>query len=195
MRTLGGLLAAAALALLSAAVGCGDDEEEPVDGTGYSYAVPEGWDDVSEEAEEEVELAGFRPDSAVIGDREDGFASNVNVIVERGVPAGVTAQDYAEVSIAGLRDPVAAGFPPDLVEVIEQLRPRQISETRDAELGGEDAVAWDYTSSREQHVLRVLQVATVMDGSGYTVTLSVPRERLEDERGALDEVVESWRWD
>jgi hypothetical protein len=182
---------------LLALAGCGGDEQEPVEGTGYSYSVPDGWDDVSDEAERQagLEVAGIRPDSLVAGEREDGFAPNVNVIRESGLPPGVSAPDYAEASIAGLRDPAGAGFPPELVETIERLQPRQISATRDAELGGEEAVAWDYTSSQNGRVMRIRQLAALMDGSAYTLTLTVPQERFEDEAGALDEVVESWQWD
>jgi hypothetical protein len=192
MRT---LLAAIALAL--AVAGCGDDEEERVEGTGYSYSVPSGWDDVSDEAEDEprLEFAGVRPDSLVVGEREDGFTTNVNVIRETGLPAAMTAQDYARINIAGLRDPVAAGFPQELVDVVEELRPTEISETRASELGGEDAVAWGYLGRQDEHIVRIRQVSAVLDRSGYTVTLTATRERFQDELGALDEVVDSWRWD
>jgi hypothetical protein len=35
----------------------------------------------------------------------------------------------------------------------------------------------------------------VMDGAGYTVTLTVLTARLEEGNGAFDEVVESWSWE
>jgi hypothetical protein len=192
MRT---LLAAIAVAL--AVAGCGDDEEERVEGTGYSYAVPSGWDDVSDEAEDEpsLEFAGVRPDSLVVGEREDGFTTNVNVIREPGLPAAMTARQYARISIAGLRDPVAVGFPQELVDVVEELQPTEISETRPAELGGKEAVAWGYLGRQGERTVRIRQVATVLDRSGYTVTLTATRERFQDELGALDEVADSWRWD
>jgi hypothetical protein len=188
------LLALLALAALAAA-GCGGDDEDPVDGSGYTYSVPDGWEDVSDQAEDEIDVGGFRPDTLVVGEREDDFATNVNVIREGGVPERVTAAQYGEVSLAGLRDPVAAGLPPELAEVIESLHPRQISGLRDAELDGEEAVAWDYRSSQDGRSLRVRQVAAVMDGAGYTVTLTVLPERFEDGTVALDEVVESWEWE
>jgi hypothetical protein len=190
MRT---LLAAIALAL--AAAGCGDGEDR-VEGSGYSYQVPEGWEDVSDEAEDEpsLEFGGLRPDSLVVGEREEGLAPNVAVVRESGVPPGVAAREYVEASIAGLRDPVAAGLPPDLVEVIEEMRPRQISRTRTLDLAGEEAVELELTESKDGRVLRVRQVVAVRGGSGYSVALTAARERFEDELGALDEVVESWRW-
>jgi hypothetical protein len=185
------VLAAAALAL----AGCGgDDDEDRVDGTGYTYAVPDGWEDASDRAEEEIEIGGFRPDTLVLGESEDDFATNVNVIREAGIPRGVTAAQYAEVSLAGLRDPLAAGFPPEVAETLEELNPRQISDPRDAELDGEEAAAWGYTSTQDGRDVRVRQVATVMDGAGYTVTLTALPDRFDEAIASFDEMVDSWRW-
>ncbi len=165
-RSLGILLALVALA------GCSEEDEEPpqVEGTGYTYAVPGGWEEATGA---DIEVGGFRPDSLVIAEREDDFTTNVNVVREDGLPGGVTVDDYAEASVAGLRDPAAAGLPPELVEVIEALSPTQISELRDAELGGEEAVAWEYRATQDGRRVQIRQVAAVMDGAGYTVTLTV----------------------
>jgi hypothetical protein len=191
-----GIRSLAALLALAALAGCGgdDDNEDPVDGSGYTYSVPDGWEDASNRAAEEIEIGGFRPDTLVIGESEDDFATNVNVVREDGVPRAVTAARYAEVSLAGLRDPVAAGLPPEVARTVEELNPRQISEPRDAELGGEEAASWDYTSTQDGRDVRVRQVATVMAGAGYTVTLTTLQDRFDEANEALDEVVESWDW-
>jgi hypothetical protein len=192
-RSLRTLLALAALA----AAGCAGGEEDRVEGSGYRYAVPDGWEDVSDEAQDRpgLELAGVRPDSLVIGETEDDFTTNVNVVRETGLPQGIGASEYAEASIAGLRDPVAAGFPPEVAETIERLNPTRISEPRDAELDGEEAAVWDYDSTQAGREVRVRQVAAVMDRSGYTVTLTVLPARFDEGAEALDEIVESWSWE
>jgi hypothetical protein len=187
------LLAVAAVAL--AACSSGDEDAEPVEGTGYTYSVPDGWEDFSDPAEEEIEIGGFRPDTLVVGEREDGFATNVNVIREDGLPSGVTAAQYADASLAGLRDPVGAGMPPEVAQAIEDGNLRQISEPRDAELDGEEAFAWDYRGTQDGRDVRVQQVAAVMDGAGYTVTLTVLPDRFDEGSEALDQVVESWDWE
>jgi hypothetical protein len=193
IRSLLALLALAAVTL----AGCnGDDEsEEPVEGTGYTYAVPDGWEDVSDQAEEEIDVGGFRPDTLVIGESEDDFATNVNVIREDGLPNGVTAAQYADASLAGLRDPVGAGFPPEVAEAIEDGNLREISDPRDAELDGEEAFTWDYRGTQDGRDVRVQQVAAVMGGAGYTLTLTVLPDRFDEGDEALDEVVESWHWE
>lgn len=187
-RSLGILLALVALA------GCSEEDEEPpqIEGTGYTYTVPGGWEEATGA---DIEVGGFRPDSLVIAEREDDFTTNVNVVRENGLPGGVTVDDYAEASVAGLRDPAAAGLPPELVEVIEALSPTQISELRDAELGGEEAVAWDYRATQDGRRVQIRQVAAVMDGAGYTVTLTMVPTGFDDGTGALDEVVKSWAWE
>jgi hypothetical protein len=193
IRSLLALLALAAVTL----AGCnGDDEnEEPVEGTGYTYAVPDGWEDVSDQAEEEIDVGGFRPDTLVIGESEDDFATNVNVIREDGLPNAVTAAQYADASLAGLRDPVGAGFPPEVAQAIEDGNLREISDPRDAELDGEEAFTWDYRGTQDGRDVRVQQVAAVMDGAGYTLTLTVLPDRFDEGDEALDEVVESWQWE
>jgi hypothetical protein len=188
MRSLGGILAALTIALVAA---CGDDAPERVDGQGYSYAVPDGWDQV----EDDVEIAGFRPDSAVIGDRDDGFRVNVNVVREGGLPAGMTVAQYAEASIAGVRDPRAAGLPQELVDTVERMRPRQFTQPSTAEIGGEKAVTWEYVGTQGANDLHLRQVAAVMDGVAYTVTLSALPEQVDEGQDALDEVVDSWEWE
>jgi hypothetical protein len=40
----------------------------------------------------------------------------------------------------------------------------------------------------------VRQVATVMDGAGYTVTLTALPDRFDEAIASFDEMVDSWRW-
>jgi hypothetical protein len=190
-----------ALALVAAAAfafaGCSGDEEDadPVEGTGYTYSVPDGWEDVSDSAEEEIEVGGFRPDTLVVGDREDDFATNVNVVREAGLPSDVTAEQYADVSIAGLRDPAASGLPPEVAATVEELNPSGISEPREVDLGGEEAVEWDYRSTQDGRDVRVRQLVAVMDGAGYTLTLTVLPAGFGEGNEALGEVTASWEWE
>ena len=171
-----------------------EDDSDPVEGTGYAYSVPEGWDDVSDQAEDQIEVARFSPDTLVVGAREDDFTTNVNVVREGGVPEAVTPQEYAEVSLAGLRDP-AAGLPPELAATVERLNPTGISRPGEIELDGQEAVAWTYRSTQNGRRVRVRQVATVMDGAGYTVTLTALPAGYEDGAAGLEQVIESWRWE
>jgi hypothetical protein len=188
------LAALLALAMLAAA-GCGGDDGDSIDGNGYSYSVPEGWEDASdsEAADEASEVIGVRFDSLVNGEAKDGFAVNVNVLRER-VPGGMTDSEYAELNIATLRDPSAAGYPPELAERIEELDVRGLSRPRELELDGAGAMTWDYDTTQGGRDLRQRQMVVVRDGAGYTITLTALPSQFEDGTEALDEVVESWSW-
>jgi hypothetical protein len=192
IRSLLVALAAVALAL----AGC-SDEEDTVDGSGYTYAVPDGWQDASDEASDiDLDVQRILVDSAVTGAREDDFTTNVNVVRERGVPAGVTARQYGKVSLANLRDPAAAGFPPEVVQELEDIDLESLEVLPGTDLGGREAVAWEYTDGSSGGTeTQVRQVAAVNDGAAYTVTLTAAPDAFEEAIPALDEVVESWEWE
>jgi hypothetical protein len=187
---------AALLTLAALAAGCGGEDEDPVEGTGYTYSVPDGWEDASdsEAADEAPKVIGVRFDSLVNGEAEGGFAVNVNVLRER-VPGGITDSEYAELNIATLRDPSAAGYPPELAERIEELDVRGLSRPREVELGGAGAMTWDYSTTQGGRDMRQRQMVVVRDGAGYTITLTALPSQFEDGTEALDEVVESWSWE
>lgn len=178
----------------AAVAGCGD-EEAKIDGSGYSYSLPDGWEDGTEAISEIEDETGILADSVAFGEREDDFTTNVNVFREGGLPARTTAAKYAEFSIAGLRDPDAVGIPPDIAEQVEAAAATDISEPRPGELGGEDAVGWEYRSQGPERETRVRQVTAVKDGAAYTVTLTALPEAYDEGTDALDEIVESWEWD
>ena len=186
------------LALPAAMSACaGDAGSDTVMGSGYSYAVPEDWNDRTEESEDvpELELAGIGPDTLVIGARHDGFATNVNVVREPGIPEGVTAGDYADIALAALRDPASSGFPPEVTEAIEEMEVRELSETGNSELAGERGATWQYGSTREGRALRVRQLVAVRSNAAYTLTYTAAQESFEDDLPAFEEIVESWRWE
>ena len=187
----------APLAALAIALGGCSDEERRVDGSGYTYAVPDGWEDASDEAGDiDLDIPRVLVDSAVIGDRLDDFTTNVNVVREGGLPAGVTARQYGEVSLTNLRNPAAAGFPPEVVEELENIDPESLETLPDTELSGREAPSWEYknTSSGGEE-RRVRQVSTVRGGAAYIVTLTTVPDDFEDGTAALDEVVDSWEWE
>lgn len=187
-------LAAVALAL----GGCSDEEEDRIDGNGYTYAVPDGWQDASDEASDiDLDVQRVLVDSAVIGDRQDDFTTNVNVVREEGLPPGVTARQYAEVSLANIRNPAAAGFPPEVVQELEDVDPESVQSLPGTELAGRAAASWEYRDrSRSGGAeTQVRQVAAVRDGTAYIVTLTAVPDAFEDGTAGLDEVVDTWEWE
>jgi hypothetical protein len=187
------------LAAVALAVGGCSDEEDRIDGSGYTYAVPDGWQDASDEASDiDLDLQRVLVDSVVIGERQDDFTTNVNVVREEGVPPEVTARQYAEASLANIRNPAASGFPPEAVEELENIDPESVESLPGTELGGREAASWEYrdsSSSSGGAETRVRQVAAVRNGAAYIVTLTAVPDAFEDGTVGLEEVVESWEWE
>ena len=113
-RRFGTLLVVLALA------GCGGEEQDQVEGTGYVFAVPDGWE---EEDGEDIEVGTFRPDSLVVGEQRGRLRHQRERDPRGRRPRTVTAAQYAEGSLAGLRDPAGVGFPPEVAEMIENAEP------------------------------------------------------------------------
>jgi hypothetical protein len=174
---------------------CGGDD--PVKGSGYSYALPDEWVDRTDEAEDEpaFEIAGLRPDTVATADRFEGFYTNVNVIREAGLPDGFTVGRYADISIAALRDPASSGFPPEVIDAIEQQHVQDLSDLGSTELAGERAASWEYASTRDGRALRVRQLVAVRSNVAYSLTYTAAKGRFEEDLPGFEEIVESWRWE
>jgi hypothetical protein len=187
--------------LLGAAVvglaGCGGDDGDRVDGDGYTYEAPDGWNDVTEDLsdEESLEFAGVRPDTIVADEAEDGFATNVNVVAQQGMPANLTSAAFARVNMAALRDPAGSNLPPEVAASIEALNVRDIRRTGAVDLDGEEVPGWEYLSTQRGQDLRLRAVLAIRDGAGYTITMTAMPGAFGDGSEALDEVLESWRWE
>ena len=177
------MLAAACAGIALLAVVVADDGE--VDGEGYSYDVPDGWSDFTDEAEEEpVErFGGVRPDTLVGEDTGDFYATQVSVHTQEGV-AGLKASDFATVYLEALRKRSAPG-----------VRLTTASEPRVADLGGEKAAVTVFAVSWTGTNLRFRQFATVIDDTGYLVTLIALPENFDQGLDSLREFIDSWEWD
>jgi hypothetical protein len=188
--------AAFVLALVSAALGvgaCGDgDEARVVEGTGYEYELPEGWTDESDEDTSQFGVAGFAPDTIAAAEPEDGFASNVNVVLESSLASDVTPEVYADASRQILRDPSV--LPDEARRVVERLDPRDFGSRRQIELDGQDAYELDYTGDQGGRVLRFRAVTTVREGTGYAMTYTALRTQFDGALDDFDQVLDTWRW-
>lgn len=190
--------AACALGLvvaMLAAAGCGDegDEAQVVRGDGYQYELPEGWTNRSDdEGASGLDLGGFSPDTLVTDAPAEGFATNVNVVLESSLTDDVGAEVYADAIRQSVADPASLGG--EVAETIERLNPRDIAPKRRLDLDGDAAYGFDYTGNRGRRVLRFRQVATVHDTTGYTITYTALRSRFRAGLDDLERLLDTWRW-
>ena len=172
---------------------CGDeDDTKLVRGTGYEYELPEGWTDESDEDTSELGVAGFEPDTIAAADPDEGFATNVNVILESSLSSDVTPRVYADASQQILRNPsVLRG---EARRVVERLDPREFGARRRIELDGQEAYQLDYTGDQSGRVVRFRGVTTVREGTGYAVTYTALRTRFAESLDDFKRVLDTWRW-
>lgn len=187
---------ACALSLVIAALvagACGDeDEREVVRGTGYEYELPEGWTEASDEDTSQLGAAGFGPDTISADEPEEGFATNVNVILESSLATEVTPRVYADASQQILRDPsVLRG---EARRVVERLDPRDLGSRRRIELDGQEAYQLDYTGDQGGRVMHFRAVTTVRGRTGYAVTYTALRTRFAESLDDFERVLDTWRW-
>ena len=176
-----------ALVLAGGAVGGilllgGDDDGggssgDTITGDGYSYALPEDWHDVTEQA-----LSGNPPGAidTVTAWGEQFNGAPANVIVEIGPAVGVS--DPEELRSTWESNMAAA----------TQATPEQIDGT---EIGGETAIGTEIRRSN-QNGIDIVQIAylTIHEGNAYSVALSTNADSEDEARGTFDELLSSWSW-
>jgi hypothetical protein len=192
MRRTAWILGLVLAALAAGACGDDDDDAEVVQGSGYEYELPGGWTDESSQDNSELGVAGFEPDTIALDEPDDGFATNVNVVLEPRLPAGVTPQAYFDASRRVLRDPGV--LPAEARRAVEQLQPRDLSRQQQVDLDGEQAYGLDYTGNQSGRVLRFRAVSTVREGTGYAVTYAALRNRFDEGLDDFERLLDTWRW-
>ena len=169
---------------------------------GFSIGVPESWEAVSAETVAESEAleelarrnpavkpfvdAVRRPSSplkfvAVDPDAEEGFATNVNVVVEP-LPEEVSVDEYRD---AMLRQLAATGIPARSVEREEVELP--------AGRATRFAYETDYDREGPGETVRTLQYAFVSGEEAYVVTYSTLPDQAGRYAGEFDASIRSFR--
>jgi hypothetical protein len=193
-----GVLALLVSGLLATSVGCdsddGDGEGGTVEGTGYSFELPEGWasGDVDDEAVAEaagLSGAGGATYDAVAGaprdEGEDGPTVTVLVLAE--TPPNLTLPRFAALARETLGAPGPDGSTP--VELIE--RPSPLERTR---VAGEAAVEFGAETSVGGSELRQRFVLTARGPATLAISFGAPTDSFDTNEPAFEEILSSWRW-
>jgi hypothetical protein len=145
-----------------------------ISGTGYSFALPEGWTvPAPESLPEDLEAPGMEILAADMADA-DGFTDNLNVVLASG---GVFTADQIE--SVGVRELEAGGI--DDVEVQDRV---MIVGTESAHL----SAAFGTTHNMDQYYVS-------NDEQTYIVTFSFsPTVSVPDRDALAQSVLASWAW-
>ena len=200
-----GLLAAVALA-----AGCGDDEDsgsgsgeistrevpgQAVAGTGYAYALPDGWSVEGESSSGpdvgiDTLIVGkeARSGELVLNINSGDFVVNITVLRDSEIPGDTLIDAYVNSGIQQVQDaPGSFALPDDAtVELVSDPAP--------TDLGGENALDYELLFKGEGIAASQRRIAAIHEGTAYTITLSAPEGALEEHNAALDEIAGSWSW-
>lgn len=144
-------------------------------GNGYSYTLPEDWQDASEEA---AGAPGAIDTIAVWGDKLDG--GRANVIVESGPSGGETDPEP-------LREQWVKNMTSSTGATAQEIPGRTID--------GLDAIGVQLESKNKNEV-EIVQTAylVVRDGNVYSIGLSA-KIGDDDAEQAFEDILESWTWE
>jgi len=156
----------------------GDDDSassssETLEGDGYSYAIPEGWEEATSAAggTEGIDFV-VRADDDV-----EGFRSNILVEVQpaSGTTDPESIRDTWEANIG-----TAVGATPEPID--------------DTTIDGQTALGVRVETT--QQGIDVIQVAylTINDGKVYSIAMSSHADSEAEATGELDQLLDSWSW-
>lgn len=179
-------LAAVTLITSLALAGCGgsdsgstSDSDKPkasapagktIEGDGYSYVVPKGWDVPA------TKIPGTEATDTFVADLKDtdGFADNINVIKQDTAPPK---------PIAEIKE--------DLGDQLKQAGGKNVEVKEVGSIDGEDSV---HVSSTQVSNLTE-QYFVVHDGATYFITFSHSEDVSEADRSKLAaSVLSTWKW-
>jgi hypothetical protein len=157
-------------------VGSDDDSEgsgEELAGDGYSYAIPEGWSDVSEQGESQGVDTIVRADDA-----ESDF--HTNILVEVDPASGVT--DPTEI-----QDQWASNVGGSV-----NATPEPIDGTT---IDGQDAVGIRLeTTAQDIDVVQVAYLA-INDDKIYSIALSTAADTEDASTETFQQLLDTWSWE
>lgn len=149
-----------------------------VDGAGYTYDLPEDWNDVTEEALSGSDVPGTIDTISVWGKKLDG--GRANVIVETGSAGG--EEDEEELREEWEKNMgTSTGVTPEKVD--------------GTEIDGEDAIGAKMEQTNANGV-DIVQIAylVIVDGTQYSIGLST-KQGDDDAQEQFEDVLASWDWD
>ena len=197
MRSRHRLIAALALLLAAALVGCGDDDDGPdlTRAANFEVELPEGWSAADDETLQALargaldvtgeelgrDLSAARPEFLAAWSADevvDGFRTNVNVFREP--LRGFTSRDYLR-----LND-----------QQLAQVGAEVISNGPGPQVGGSASTEAEYETAFEgSPTVRIRTLTLFREGDAYNITMTALPHQFADAIPDFDQIISSWVWD
>lgn len=150
------------------------DDGRTVEGTDYSYSLPDGWEVPTQDIPGTEQTDSFAADLT----DTDGFSDNINVI--RLDPAPVDDLDDLE---KGLTDE------------LEKAGSQDVSVRDRTEVDGDETVHIASTQSQQGKQYLTEQYNAIHDGVSYVITFSYSDTVSENDRDDISEsILDTWKW-
>jgi hypothetical protein len=138
---------------------------------GYSLTHPGNW----RVEENSGEAGGVQADSFISDTADEGFAANVNIIREE-LPSRISSAEYIAATVAVLEEEL--GVTPKFGD--------------GATVAGQPVFSFSYTAEVDARRYDVRQIALVVDGVGWVLTLSTATGYLDAHQDAFRMMYESF---
>jgi hypothetical protein len=150
---------------------------DSVTGSGYSIAVPTGWEDVTELAKQSSSQA----DIAVAEPQTEGeFRTNFNVVSPSPLPDGVSDDELAEQAATEL-------------ESVTKSEVTPLDATVDFD--GAKALGQTSKTTTQGYNIAITLYVLVHEDQIFATTLTYDEKRADEAMDTLAEIADSWTWD
>jgi hypothetical protein len=150
---------------------------DSVTGSGYSIAVPSGWEDVTELAKQNNSQA----DIAVAEPQTEGeFRTNFNVVTPTPLPDGVDDDELADQAATELESVTKSEVTPLDVTV---------------DFDGAKALGQTSKTTTQGYTITITQYLLVHEDQIFATTLTYDEKRADEAMDTLTEIADSWTWD
>ena len=150
---------------------------DSVTGSGYSIAVPSGWEDVTELAKQnnsQADIAVAEPQT------EAEFRTNFNVVTPTPLPDGVGDDELADQAAKELESVTKAEVTPLDVTV---------------DFDGAKALGQTSKTTTQGFTITITQYLLVHEDQIFATTLTYDEKRADEAMDTLTEIADSWTWD
>ena len=150
---------------------------DSVTGSGYSIAVPSGWEDVTELAKQ----SNSQADIAVAEPQTQGeFRTNFNVVTPTPLPDGVGDDELADQAAKELESVTNSEVTPLDVTV---------------DFDGANALGQTSKTTTQGFTITITQYLLVHEDQIFATTLTYDEKRADEAMDSLTEIADSWTWD